>query len=93
MPDNKYGLKVKWSDRDPFREEFPVNNKVSKVRRDAGKAFGISDADLAQYKVLWQKENGTQVPLPIDSKLNDIEGLGDGACLALQAPNTALGRR
>lgn len=91
MPDNKYKLQIKWSDRDPIEEEYAVNNKVSKVRSDAGKEFGIPDGDLAQYKVLWDKGDGVQVPLPIDSKLNEIEGLGDGACLILQAPNTPLG--
>jgi hypothetical protein len=91
MPDKKYTLQIKWSDRDPITEEFAVNNKVSKVRDEAGKKFGIAATDLAQYKVLWDKGTGVQVPLPIDSKLADIEGLADGAVLILQAPNTPLG--
>lgn len=90
-PDNKFSLEIKWSDRDPIKEDYASSNTVSKVRSDAGKTFGIADADLAQYKVLWDKGNGVQVPLPIDSKLKDIEGLGDGACVVLQAPNTPLG--
>lgn len=91
MPDNKYSLIIKWSDRDPLNEEYAVNNTVSKVRKDAGKHFGIQDADLAQYKVMWDKGDGVLVPLSIESKLKDVEGLGDGSCLILQAPNTPLG--
>lgn len=91
MSDNKFTLQIKWSDRDPIKDDYAVNNTVSKVRNDAGKHFGIPAGDLAQYKVLWDKGNGMQVPLPIESKLNEIEGLGDGACLVLQAPNTPLG--
>lgn len=92
-PDKKYSLTIKWKDEDPLESDYSVNNRVRKVRDDAGKHFKIQQADLEKYTVLWVKDNGVKTPLPTDSKLGEIEGLGDGACLELNAPNTGLGWR
>jgi len=90
-PDKKYSLTVNWKDEDPFAGNFPVNNTVRKVRDDAGRHFKIPQADLEKYTVLWVRETGVKTPLPTDSKLSDIAGLGDGAILELNQPNTGLG--
>lgn len=89
--DNKYTLTTKWSTKEPFTKAYAINKTVEKVRKDAGDAFEIDPAKLQEYKVLWDKGNNIHVPLPIDSKLKDIDGLGDGACLLLQGPTTPMG--
>jgi hypothetical protein len=90
-PDKKYNLTVNWKDEDPYLHEFPVANTVRHVRDGAGKHFKIQPADLEKYTVLWVRENNTKTPLAIDSKLSDVTGLGDGAVLELNQPNTGLG--